>query len=139
MSTEGNVSASGQGRHREHLSPGRSHRIYPRLSDEEKALVVEAARRAGLTPAGYTAQVVIGVARAEEPATGLTGDLRELQRQLFAARRAVNMFGSNVNQAAAAANATGELPGWAVEAVQLCAHAVARLDQVTALIDRRLR
>jgi hypothetical protein len=85
------------------------------------------------------AQVVVGAARGEEPATGLTGDLRELQRELFAARRAVNMFGSNVNQAAAAANATGELPGWAVEAVQLCAHAVVRLDQVTALIDRRLR
>jgi hypothetical protein len=139
VSTEGSVSASGQARHREHLSPGRPHRIYPRLSDEEKALVVEAARRAGLTPAGYTAQVVVGAARGEEPATGLTGDLRGLQRELFAARRAVNMFGSNVNQAAAAANSTGELPGWAVEAVQLCAHAVARLDQVTALIDRRLR
>lgn len=89
MSTEGNVSASGQARHREHLSPGRPHRIYPRLSDEEKALVAEAARRAGLTPAGYTAQVVVGAARAEEPATGLAGDLRELQRELFAARRAV--------------------------------------------------
>ena len=104
-------------------------------------MVAEAARRSGLTPAGYAAQAVVGAARRKEPvgATGFSGGLRELQRELFAARRAVNMFGFNVNQAAAAANSTGDLPDWAIEAVQVCAHAVAHLDQVTARIHRRLR
>jgi hypothetical protein len=49
------------------------------------------------------------------------------------------MFGNNVNQAAAAFHSTGQLPDWADEAVRLCAAAVARLDEVTACIGRRLR
>lgn len=102
-------------------------------------MVTEAARRVGLTAAGFTAQAAVAAARGDEPVTGLAGDLRELQRELFAARRAVNMFGSNVNQAAAAANSTGALPEWAAEAARACAAAVARLDEVTTLIHRRLR
>lgn len=101
--------------------------------------MAEAAHQAGLTPAGYTAQAVVAAASSDEPVTSLSGDLRELQRELFAARRAINMFGSNVNQAAAAANSTGTLPVWAEEAVRECTAAVARLDELTALIDRRLR
>lgn len=101
--------------------------------------MAEAAREAGLTAAGYTAQAVIAAARNREPASGSVGDLRDLQRELFAARRAVVLFGSNVNQAAAAFNSTGELPELAGQAVHLCQAAVARLDEVTALIHRRLR
>jgi hypothetical protein len=49
------------------------------------------------------------------------------------------MFGSNVNQSAAAFNATGVPPEWAAEAAELCRAAVARLDEVTARIATRLR
>ncbi|MEU7802662.1 hypothetical protein AB0B10_25720 [Micromonospora arborensis] len=137
MSTN-RTAAAASARHRPHLSPGRPHRIYPRLSDEENALVAEAARQAGLTAAGYAAQAVVAAARSNDPAFSSGGELQELQRELFAARRAVNMFGSNVNQAAAASS-RGQVPGWAGESVRLCADAVARLDALTARIDRRLR
>jgi hypothetical protein len=113
-----------------------------RLSDDEKAAVAEAAMAAGLTPAGYVAKAAIAAATTDTTAAlaGVRGDaLRDLLRELFAARRAVNMFGSNVNQAAAAFNATGELPQWVAEAVELCRAAVARLDAVTARIATRLR
>lgn len=59
-------------------------------------------------------------------------------RELPATRRAVNMFGSNVNQVAAAWHSTGGLPEWAAESVRMCAVRY-RLDEVTARIYRRLR
>jgi hypothetical protein len=111
-----------------------------RLSEGERQLVDQAAHEAHLTPAGYAGKAAVAAAsRAVAPLAGLADGLKELQRELFAARRAVNMFASNLNQAAAAYNSTGELPDWAAEAVQLCRAAVARLDEVTGRIDRRLR
>jgi hypothetical protein len=127
-------------RHREHLSPGRPHRLSVRLSDDERHLVDHAAQQAHLTPAGYAGKAAVAAAsRDVAPSAGLADGLKELQRELFAARRAVNMFASNVNQAAAAYNSTGELPDWAGDAVRLCRAAVVRLDEVTGRIDRRLR
>ena len=111
----------------------------PRLSDEERDLVVKAAAEAGLTPAGFVAKAAIAASTAPGGPSTASGDLRELQRELFAARRAVNMFGSNVNQVAAAGHSTGELPVWAADAVRLCAAAVAQLDEVAERIHRMLR
>ena len=127
-------------RHRAHEMPGRPHRLSVRLSDAERTLVVDAAVAARLTPAGFAGKAAVAAASQQiAPAAGLTDLLRELQRELFAARRAVNMFASNVNQAAVAYNATSELPIWIGDAVALCRAAVGRLDEVTGRIDRRLR
>lgn len=126
-------------RHRTHSRPARPHAVLLRLSDEEKAAIDRAAAAARLTPTGYAAKAAVAAASAGKAPAGPTDDLRDLQHELFAARRAVAMFGNNVNQAAAAFNATGLLPDWAAEAVRLCAAAVARLDEVISLIDRRLR
>lgn len=113
-------------RHREHHRPGRPHALLVRLSQEEKRLVDAAAEQARLTPTGFAAKAAVTAAGAAGGPAVASGDLRELQRELFAAPRAVNMFGSNVNQAAAAYNATGQLPEWANQAVRPCAAAVAR-------------
>ncbi|MFF5217855.1 hypothetical protein [Micromonospora sp. NPDC000442] len=126
-------------RHRAHHRPARPHAVLLRLSGEEKAAIDVAAQAAGLTPTGYAAKAAVSAASAGQAPGGVTGDLRELQHELFAARRAVVMFGNNVNQAAAAFNATGQLPDWAADAIRLSASAVARLDEVISLIDRRLR
>lgn len=63
---------------------------------------------------------------------------RDLQRKLFAARRPVNMFAANVNQAAAAFHSTDNLPGWIGDAMDLCRCALGRLDEITGRVDRRL-
>ncbi|WP_432049936.1 hypothetical protein [Verrucosispora sp. NA02020] len=128
-----------KGRHRAHNRPARPHAVLLRLSDEEKTAIDVAAEAVALTPTGYAAKAAVAAASAGQASSEATGDLRELQHELFAARRAVVMFGNNVNQAAAAFNATGQLPDWAADAVRLCADAVARLDEVISLIDRRLR
>lgn len=126
-------------RHRAHHRPARPHAVLLRLSDEEKAAIDSAAAAAQLTPTGYAAKAAVAAASAGQAPSGMNGDLRDLQHELFAARRAVAMFGNNVNQATAAINATGRLPDWAADAVRLCAAAVARLDEVISLIDRKLR
>ncbi|MFF0659457.1 hypothetical protein [Micromonospora tulbaghiae] len=126
-------------RHRAHRRPARPHAVLLRLSDEEKAAIEVAAAAAQLTPTGYAAKAAVAAASAGQAPAGAPGDLRDLQHELFAARRAVVMFGNNVNQAAAAFNTMGQLPDWVAEAVRMCAAAVARLDEVISLIDRRLR
>lgn len=127
-------------RHRTHQMPGRPYRLSVRLSDVERQLVAAAAGAVRLTPAGYVGKAAVAAASQDvAPAAGVADGLRELQRELFAARRAVNMFAGNVNQAAAAYHSTSQLPGWFTEAVGLCRAAVARLDEVTGRIDRRLR
>lgn len=125
--------------HRAHNRPARPHAVLLRLSDEEKAAIDAAAAIAQLTATGYAAKAAVAAASAAQAPGAATGDLRDLQHELFAARRAVVMFGNNVNQAAAAFNASGQLPDWAAEAVRLCTAAVARLDEVISRIDRKLR
>lgn len=126
-------------RHRAHHRPGRPHRLTVRLSTDEHDLVTRAASAVGLTPAGFVGRTAVAAASREvTPTAGQVDVLRELQRELFAARRAVNLLATTVNQADAGL-ATGELPVWPREAVALCRATVARLDEVTARIDGQLR
>src|SRR5881394_3622751 len=107
----------GRVRHREHQTPGRPHRLSVRLSDAEWQALQTAACDAGLTPAGYAGKAVAASATGElAPAEGLAEVLKESQREMFAARRTLNLLASNVNQAAAAYNSTGQLPDWVGDA-----------------------
>jgi hypothetical protein len=90
------------------------------------ASTATSAAAAQLTATGYAAKVAVAAASAAQAPGGTAGDLRALQHELFAARRAVVMFGNNVNQAVAAFNATGQLPEWAADAVRLCMEALAQ-------------
>src|SRR4051812_39533059 len=135
---EATTKAAARGpRDRTHSTPRRPHAVLVRLSDDEKRLIDAAAAAVGLTRTGYAGKAAVEAAAAGQAPTAVGGgeDLREL----FTARRAVNMIGSNLNQAAAAANSPRVLPGGTTDAVRLCAAAVARLDEVTARIHRRLR
>lgn len=124
-------------RHRPHQQPGRPHRVTVRLSDDEQRAVDAAAAAAATNRAGYLARAAL--AAAADPGGIATGDLRDLQREMFAARRAVAMFGNNVNQCARAVHTTGVVPDWAGDAIRLCSDAISRLDAVTRRLDRRLR
>jgi uncharacterized protein (DUF1778 family) len=121
---------------------GRTQVLSPRFTSDEYAQVQQAAASIGMTVHGFVADSAIAVARGT-PMVLTDAQHREalarLQRQLFEARTAVVRFGTNVNQAVTALNATGELPQWLESAVRLCGRAVARLDELTAEVDRRLR
>src|SRR3954469_14645408 len=139
---EATTKAAARGpRDRTDSTPRRPHAVLVRLSDDEKRLIDAAAAAGGLPRTGDAGRAAVEAAAAGQAPTAVGGgeDLRELQRELFAARRAGHMVGSTRTQAAAAANSTGVLPEWTADAVRLCAAAVARLDEVTARIHRRLR
>jgi hypothetical protein len=107
-----------------------------RYDDEEFAAVLEAAKRSGLTPSGYAAEVALAFATEGRPPEG--DPLREALVELMQARTQVRRFAVNVNQAMGVLHTAGEAPEWLTRATDLTTQAVARLDAVTAKLARRL-
>jgi hypothetical protein len=98
-----------------------------------------------MTVTGFCALAALAVARRKPGEPGNAGEapagveeLAELQRELFAARTAVNRTGVNLNQAVAQLNSTGRAPVWLQHAVARVTGAVAEVDTVVASIHRRL-
>jgi hypothetical protein len=89
-----------------------------------------------LTPTSFVAAVALAVARDSMPP--VPSPMQDLLGELNTARTLVGRFGTNVNQAVAALNATGEAPPALERAVAVCTRAADRLDQVVARIQRRL-
>ena len=118
-------------------------RLTPRLSEGERAEVDAAAAALGMSVNGFAADAVLMVARRLPMSHGAALDreaLARLQRELFAARTAMNRFGGNVNQAVAALHATGHPPVEALaHATRLCGRAVQHLEGLIDEVHRRLR
>jgi hypothetical protein len=136
------------GRHRDHLFPGRRHRIAPSFSKQEYTAVLAAAARIGLTPTGYCAHAALALAADPTAPTEADGAgpnpaaveaLAALQSELTDARTAVVRVGTNLNQAVRAFNATGEAPPWLHHVAGLCARTLTVLDAAASAIHRRLR
>lgn len=138
----GSVGVGLPGRHRGHQFPARPHRLTPRFSSDELASITSAAVAVGVTPTGFCAEAAVAAATGVPLAAAGSQDrqaLASLQRELFDAVTAVNRIGTNLNQAAARLNATGEAPVWLERAVALCRRSLGRLDEVTGRIHRALR
>ena len=132
--------SAGRGRDRRHLYPGRQRRIAPTFTDGEYADIAAAAVAAGVTPTGFCAEAALSAARgvrsaALDPARETFADM---QVELFDARVALGRIGTNLNQAVAALNATGDAPDWLERVVALCERRMQRLDGVIERVDRRL-
>jgi hypothetical protein len=115
--------------------------LTPRFSDEELDVIRDAAEAADMTLTGFCALAALAVARRQLAATSSgpsRDELADLQRQLFAARVAVNRVGVNLNQAVAELNTTGAVPVWLKQAVARSVRAVEELDVVVSLIHRQL-
>ena len=113
-----------------------------RFTDDELDVIRDAATAAELTVAAFCGLAALSAARQQRlhgQAEPSRDELAELQRELFAARVAVNRTGTNLNQAVAAFNATGESPVWLEHAVARSVRAVAEIDRVVTRIHRRLR
>lgn len=135
------ATGAGRGRDRRHLYPGRSRRAAPTFTEQEWADIAAAAAAAGIPRPGSAARRLWpppGVTRRRRWTPTREG-LAAPQAELFDAVVAVNRIGTNLNQAVAALNATGEAPDWLAQAVALCERRMARLDEVVAGVDRRLR
>jgi hypothetical protein len=130
-----------RGRDRTHLQTGRPHRLNARFTADELVEIETAAAGAGMTPTGFLAEAGLAAARRTPPASlsASREALAELQSELFAARVALGRIGTNLNQAAAALNATGQPPAWLERVVLLCERRMAAVDEVVARIDRTMR
>jgi len=125
---------------RSHLQPGRRHRLYVRLTDDERAALADAAQRAGMTPTGYCAEAALAAA------TGKAGagpeveweELRETVAELFAARTAVGRYANNVNQAVTALHTDGQPPVWLADAIRLVNRTIQRVDAAADRLCRML-
>ena len=122
------------GRDRNHHRPGRPRQIKVRYTHEEYATIASAARDTGLTPTGYVAETAL--AAATNTQTHSTAPWRTALLELMEARTQVRRIGTNINQATAAINATGEPPVWLRTALAITGRAVAHLDEAaTAVTD----
>jgi hypothetical protein len=137
------------GRDRDHQFPGRGWRAGPSFNDDERAAIVTAAKQADLTPTGFIAHAALAHARGEcATGTGAGGGaasggdgyetLRQVLGELFETRTALNRVGTNLNQAVAALNATGQPPVWLADAVRLVTRAVTTVDETASGVGRRL-
>jgi hypothetical protein len=132
-------------RYRPHGETVRDQRLTPRFTDAELSQIKTAADAAQTTVTGFCALAALAVARRKPGEPGRAGaapagvqELAELQRELFAARTAVNRTGVNLNQAVAQLNSTGQPPVWLEHAVSRVVRAVAEVDTVVTRIHRRL-
>ncbi|MGN9911129.1 hypothetical protein ACTMTJ_26590 [Phytohabitans sp. LJ34] len=102
-----------------------------------------AARRAGLTPTGFCAVAALAAARGEtatvEPERLEFEALAGVQVELFDLRTAVNRVGTNLNQAVAAFNSSGQAPVWLCTVVTMCGRTLGAVDEVIAALHRRVQ
>ena len=105
-----------------------------RYTHDEYATIAGAARDAGLTPTGYVADTALATAQGSRTPT--TAPWRTALLELIEARTQVRRIGTNINQATAAINATGEAPMWLGKALDITGRAFAHLDEAaTAVTD----
>ena len=128
---------SGQGRRARQPVP-RTRRVEFTLTGEEYAIVIAAARRAGLARGAYAAQAALTAAANGNPISDpepLALVLTELMRAAGLVRR----IATNVNQAVAKLNATGQpagnLPAYVAQSIRRADH----IDQVADAVRKALR
>ena len=119
------IGVSGQGRRRARQPVPRTRQVEVTLTGEEYAIIEAAARRAGMARRAYIAQAVLSAAANGGP----LGDRESLQQVLIELMRAaglVRRVGTNINQAIAKLNATGQpagdLPGYAAGTIRCADH-----------------
>lgn len=94
-----------------------------------------------MTPTGFLAEAGLAAARGAAPASlhPSRETIARLQVELFDARVALGRIGTNLNQAIAAFNATGEVPIWLARVALLCERRMAAVDTAVSQIARAFR
>jgi hypothetical protein len=122
---------AGQGRRRARQPVPRTRTVEFTLNDQEYALLVEAARRAGMARQAYVATAVLEGAASGTTTSG-QDPLELILIELMRAAGLVRRITTNLNQAIAKLNATGQpagdLPRWAAENKR-------RADHIDAIAD----
>jgi hypothetical protein len=131
------IGAGGQGRRRARQLVRRTRRVEFTLTGEEYAIVVAAARRAGLARGAYAAQAALTAAANGRP-LGRQEPLGLALIELMGAAGLVRRIGTNIDQAVAKLNATGQptgdLPAYAAGSIRRADH----IDEVADAVRKAL-
>src|SRR5215472_821479 len=129
----GRATAAGR-RSREASRRGR--RVEFTLTDGEFADLDAAASLAGLSRGAYAAQAAMAVARGGGNRAAVP--LREALVELMTAAGLVRRVGTNLNQAVARLNATGQRGDDLLPAAQFCVRVIRRLDEAAEHVRRNV-
>jgi hypothetical protein len=116
--------------------PGRrARRVEFCLTDEEFGELDAAASQAGLSRGAYAAEAALTAARG---GGHLGVPLREALVEVMSAAGLVRRVGTNLNQAVARLNATGQRGEDLVPAAQFCVRVIRRLDEAAEHLRRSI-
>ena len=113
------------------------HRVEFTLTKQEFTALEAAVGRAGLARGAYAAQVVL--AHIQGTGTGPEAPLREALRELVRASGMVRRIGTNLNQAVAKLNATGQRSGDLLPYAAERLRRAQRLDSAAEHVRKTLR
>jgi len=129
----GRATAAGR-RSREAARRGK--RVEFTLTDGEFTDLDSAASLAGLSRGAYAAQAALAVARGGGSRAGVP--LREALVELMTAAGLVRRAGTNLNQAVARLNTTGQRGDDLLPAAQFCVRVIRRLDEAAEHVRRNI-
>jgi len=107
-----------------------------KLTDEEFIEVSRAAERLGLARGAFAAEAAVAAARGGEPPA--LSPLREALAEVMTAAGLVRRAGTNLNQAVAKLNATGQRGADLLPAAEFCARVIRRLDEAAEQLRRSI-
>ena len=106
------------------------------LTEEEFEEISGAATRAHLARGAFAAAVTLAAARGTQDRAG--SPLRNALIELIAAAGLVRRVGTNLNQAVARLNATGQRGEDLLPAAQFCVRVIHRLDEAAEQVRRNV-
>ncbi len=126
-----------QGARRSRQGVRRPRRVEFALTGEEFEELEAAASRAGLARGAFAAEAALAAARGT--ATSADSPLRDALAELIRASGLVRRIGTNLNQAVAKLNATGQRSGDLLPYAAVSMHRAERLDAVAEQVRKALR
>jgi hypothetical protein len=124
----------GSVRRRSRQAVSRPRAVQFSLTEEEFEEVSRAAERSGLARGAFAAEAVLASARGGE--ARVWSPLRETLAELIAAAGLVRRAGTNLNQAVAKLNATGQRGEDLLPAAHFCVRVIRRLDETAEHVRR---
>jgi hypothetical protein len=106
------------------------------LTEEEFGEVSRAAERSGLARGAFAAEAALAAARGMAPRAG--SPLREALVEVMTAAGLVRRVGTNLNQAVAKLNATGQRSEDLFPAAEFCVRVIRRLDETAEQLRRNI-
>ena len=106
------------------------------LTEEEFDEVSAAAARSGLARGAFAARMTLAAARDAQ--AQVVPPMREAFTELMTAAGLVRRIGTNLNQAVARLNATGQRSDDLLPAAQFCMRVIRRLDEAAEQVRRSI-